>query len=139
MRETTVLSSMTALLLALPPAGFAWQAAPSPSPSASAAPTASSTPAPLPEDDYRPAQLLTGKRPQYPAKAARNRIAGTVVVRFEVDEDGKVKKARISRGIEELNNAALEAVRAWKFKPAVKAGQKVQVTLEAPVTFELPE
>jgi protein TonB len=69
----------------------------------------------------------------------RNKIAGTVVVRFEVDEDGRVKKARISRGIEDLNQAALDAVRAWKFRPAVKAGQKVQVTLEAPVTFELPQ
>jgi periplasmic protein TonB len=139
MRETTVLSSMTALLLALGQPALAWQAAPSPAPTATPAPAAASTPAPLPEDDYRPAQLLTGKRPQYPAKAVRNRVAGTVVVRFEVDEEGKVKKARISRGIEELNNAALDAVRAWKFKPAVKAGQKVQVTLEAPVTFELPE
>ena len=141
MRETTVLSSMTALLLALSPAAFAWQTAPAPSPAppASPAPAAASTPAPLPEDDYRPAQLLKGKRPLYPPKAARNRIQGTVVVRFEVDEEGKVKKARISRGIEDLNNAALDAVRAWKFRPAIKAGRAVQVTLEAPVTFELPQ
>src|SRR5687767_5844294 len=112
MRETTVLSSMTALLLALSQPALSWQAAPSPAPTATPAPAAASTPAPSPEDDYRPAQLLTGKRPQYPAKAVRNKIAGTVVVRFEVDEEGKVKKARISRGIEELNNAALDAVRA---------------------------
>src|SRR5688500_2846787 len=139
MRETTVLSSMTTLLLAVSPLAFAWQAAPSPTPPASPAPAAASTPVPLPEDDYRPAQLLTGKRPQYPSKAARNRIQGTVVVRFEVDEEGKVKKARISRGIEDLNNAALDAVRAWKFRPAIKAGRPAQVTLEAPVTFELPQ
>ena len=129
MRRTPALSSMIALLLGLSPAALAWQTAASPAPPATVAP----------EDDYRPAQLLTGKRPVYPPKALRNKIAGTVVVRFEVDEDGKVKKARISRGIEDLNQAALEAVRAWKFRPAVKAGQKVQVTLEAPVTFELPQ
>ena len=130
MRETPALSSMIALLLAMSPAALAWQTAASPAPPA---------PAVAPEDDYRPAQLLTGKRPVYPPKAVRNKISGTVVVRFEVDEDGKVKKARVSRGIEDLNQAALDAVRAWKFRPAVKAGQKVQVTLEAPVTFELPQ
>ena len=133
MREAPVLSSLICLFLVFSSAVFAQTgAAASPAPVVSASPEAAT-------DEYRPAQLLTGKRPQYPVKAARKRVEGTVVVRFEVDDTGKVKKARISRGIDELNEAALEAVRAWKFKPAIKAGRAVQVTLEAPVTFELPQ
>lgn len=133
MHATAAVSSVIVLLVAMPLTALAWDQEASPITSASpVSPVATA-------DDYRPAQLMTGKRPQYPARAARNRIEGTVVVRFEVDEEGKVKKARISRGIVELNDAALDAVRAWKFKPAVKAGRPVQVTLEAPVSFQLPQ
>jgi protein TonB len=132
MRRTAALTSVIALLVALPLAAVAQDPPARPKGAASPGP-------PLAADDYRPAQLMTGKRPQYPAQAARNKIEGTVVVRFEVDEKGKVKKARISKGIEELNEAALDAVRAWKFKPAIKAGRPVEVTLEAPVNFELPQ
>lgn len=139
MRETPALSGIIALLVALPITTLA-QTAPSPAPTAApAAPVSAASTAAPSDDDYRPAQIVTSKRPQYPRKAARNRIQGTVVVRFEVDEEGKVKKARISRGIEDLNEAALDAVRAWKFRPAIKAGRPVQVTLEAPVSFELPQ
>jgi periplasmic protein TonB len=110
-----------------PPAGepAAGEPAPSPVPVAGVA------------DDYQPAKLLSSKRPQYPALAARNKIEGTVLVRFVVDTNGKVKDARVVQGIPDLHEAALESVRGWKFKPAIRAGRKAKVTLEAPVVFQL--
>jgi TonB family protein len=75
--------------------------------------------------------------PNYPAKARAAGIQGTVIVLALIGRDGEVKEARIRQSIPELDEAALEAVRHWKFKPALAAGQPLAVWVAIPVKFTL--
>jgi periplasmic protein TonB len=103
-------------------------------------PTASPTPLPSPGilGDYdQPPRLKKIKQPKYPADAFRRKLSGTVLVRFLVSDEGKVKNVRVIRGIPELDAAAVEAAQEWRFEPARKAGHPVEVIAEAPITFKI--
>ncbi len=67
------------------------------------------------------ARIAAGRmpKPSYPPYSRRNNQTGTVVVRFTVDENGRVTSASVhkSSGWPLLDNAALGAVRTWKFPP----------------------
>jgi len=105
-------------------------------------PAASPTPLPSPGilGDYdEPPRPLKIRQPKYPVEAFRRRVSGTVLLRVVIDAEGKVKDARVIRGIPELDAAALDAIKGWRFAPARKAGQPVQVTADAPVTFKVLE
>lgn len=78
-------------------------------------------------------------RPEYPTLALRNRDEGSVTVEADVDATGAVTDARIvdrSRS-RELDRAALDAVRAARFEPAVSGGRAVASTVRVPVDFRL--
>ena len=77
--------------------------------------------------------------PRYPASALRQRQSGTVLVRVEVDISGRpAGLALVQRsGSRELDRAALEAVRDWRFQPALRDGQPVPGSLVIPIDFRL--
>lgn len=77
--------------------------------------------------------------PRYPPLSRRMGEEGTVVLRVELDEQGKVCTARIatSSGFERLDSAALEAVRTWQCRPAHRDGQTVRVVALQPFKFML--
>lgn len=54
--------------------------------------------------------------PQYPDLARKMNLTGTVKIDVVVGEDGTVKTARVAGGHPVLANAALDAVRKWKFE-----------------------
>lgn len=54
--------------------------------------------------------------PQYPELARKMNLTGTVKIDVVVGEDGTVKTARVSGGHPVLANAALDAVKKWKFE-----------------------
>jgi TonB family protein len=59
-----------------------------------------------------------------------------VLVRVIVAEDGTIKDAHIIRGVrDDLDQAALEAVKVWLFEPAHKDGKPVAVWSQIEVTF----
>jgi TonB family protein len=73
-------------------------------------------------------RLLHSVAPQYPASAYRQKIGGSVTVRFTVGLDGKTHHIRIikahPRGV--FNHAAIQAVRQWRFKPPSTPTQVTQ-------------
>ena len=75
--------------------------------------------------------------PKYPIEARRDGIEGTVMVLALVGRDGSVEEVRIKHSIPVLDAAALEAVRRWKFTPAMTAGKPVAVWVGVPVKFTL--
>lgn len=79
--------------------------------------------------------------PAYPATSRRLNEAGTVVVRVELDETGRVAAARIatSSGHPRLDEAGLAAVRAWHCTPARRNGQAVRAIALQPFRFVLQE
>lgn len=75
----------------------------------------------------------------YPKKAVRRGWEGRVVLTYEVLPDGSVGRVELtqSSGRVLLDEAAREAVKKWKFQPALKGGQPVKDVVETPVTFKL--
>ena len=57
-------------------------------------------------------------QPEYPELARKMNITGTVKVEVVVAPNGKVKEAKVVGGHPLLANAALEAVKKWRFEPA---------------------
>ncbi|MEW6293883.1 MAG: TonB family protein [Pseudomonadota bacterium] len=123
--------------------------APAPPPQAEPVLTAPSAPV-APVAPPRPAGplTLTGELsvacpertpPRYPPLSRRMGEEGTVVLRVELDEQGKVCAARVSgsSGFERLDNAALEAVRTWQCRPAHRDGHAVRAVALQPFKFIL--
>jgi protein TonB len=77
--------------------------------------------------------------PKYPEEAKKNRIQGVVKVEAVIDKSGSVIEAKASESPDpSLAKAAVDAVRQWKFKPAVnKKGEPVQVNTTVTVNFRL--
>ena len=88
---------------------------------------------------YTPASYLSTPRPNFPATAKSARIGGTVILSVSLDDSGHpiAVNVRKSSGHSELDEAALRAVRAWRFHPAKLDERPVPTRLEVPVRFAL--
>lgn len=84
-------------------------------------------------------ELLAHIDPKYPPQAIKERHQGTVMMLILVDVHGNPKDIRVekSSGFSELDLAALEAVRQWKYKPEIKYGIPVEGYVRVPVNFNL--
>jgi TonB family protein len=76
-------------------------------------------------------------KPYYTLEAHRLHLQGTVVVRIKIDESGRVVDAKdMCGGNPLLLKSALDAARAARFTPTVRAGQPVKVSGVLTYTFE---
>ncbi len=77
--------------------------------------------------------------PTYPPAAVRRGISGTVTVRADVGADGTPTRVSVENSSRnrDLDRAALEAVRKWRFQPAQRDGQAVAASIVIPVDFKL--
>lgn len=127
-RITTLLASfagvlaLTAVLgiLAFPMAGTAW----------------ASQPIRI-EGDVQPPQVLHKAPPEYPESARKEKLEGTTVVKAVINEQGKVQDPAVetSSGHESLDEAAVDAVSTWTFKPATLKGKPVPVFYSITIRF----
>ena len=83
------------------------------------------------------ANLIHDVPPQYPTEAGRARIEGAVVLMAVIDKDGTVKDVRVESGLPILAQAAIDAVRQWRYKPYVIDGQPVEVDSRITINFTL--
>ncbi len=91
----------------------------------------------IPYDD--PPVPLRPIKPKYPEIAQEAGIEGTVVVQVFVDKNGRVKDTVILKGIPNtgLDEAATDAIRIVRFKPAKQRERAVGVWISIPVNFRL--
>ena len=82
-------------------------------------------------------EAVTKVAPTYPEDARREGIDGTVLVQALVLRDGAVAETRVMKSIPALDAAAVDCVRQWRFKPALKDGRPVAVWLAVPIRFSL--
>jgi protein TonB len=77
--------------------------------------------------------------PPYPESARRLGIQGVAQLRFEVLPTGRVGSILVDRsaGHPDLDRAAVDAVRQWRFEPARRGSEPVAVWVTLPVRFEL--
>lgn len=115
-------------------------------PASSVAPAVSSGVAPaiasgaVTPPDLR-AAYLSNPRPPYPLAARRRGLEGRVMLRAEILENGSCGRISVahSSGHEMLDQAALQAVKQWRFVPAQRGGEAVSAWAEIPVSFSLRE
>lgn len=76
--------------------------------------------------------------PVYPFELRQKKVEGTVYMLFIVDKDGRVVNPRVEKSDHPaFERPALEAVRQWKFEPAVRGGEKVASKMRIPIRFAL--
>ncbi len=83
------------------------------------------------------ASIITQTHPVYPPLARQARIQGTVVLHAIIDKDGKVAQLEVVSGHPLLVQAALDAVKQWRYKPTLLNGDPVEVDTTIQVTFTM--
>lgn len=111
----------------------------------SAAPEPAAVPAPLAQEAERPdtaPRQIQGacSPPDYPARALRMGWSGTVLLSIDVSAAGTVSAVRVetSSGHDCLDQAAVAAVKRWRFHPAKLRGASVASTVNKPIEFTRP-
>jgi protein TonB len=103
-------------------------------------------PPPPPPPATRPIRLHSGiipprkivdVAPVYPAIAQQARRDGIVILETVIDATGVVESVRVLRPVPLLDQAAVDAVRQWRFTPALLNGEAVPVVMTVTVNFTL--
>jgi TonB family protein len=83
-------------------------------------------------------KVLFQPDPEYSEEARKAKYQGTVVLWLVVGPDGRAHDIRVARTLGlGLDEKAMEAVKTWKFEPAMKDGRPVSVMINVEVTFRL--
>ena len=88
-------------------------------------------------EGIRAPQKLVDVVPVYPSAARDARIEGMVIVEATIDVHGNVEAARILKSVPLLDQAALDAVRHWKYTPTLLNRVPVAIIMTVTVNFRL--
>jgi len=83
------------------------------------------------------AKLVNMVRPLYPPLAKQARISGSVLLHAIIAKDGSVIQLEVVQGHPLLVQAALDAVRQWRYQPTLLNGDPVEVDTTVTVVFSL--
>lgn len=83
--------------------------------------------------------LLKRSAPVYPQIAKEARVSGSVVIQATISRTGQVENARVVNGPTMLRQAALDAVKTWRYRPYLLDGQPVEVETTVNVVFSLAD
>ncbi len=83
------------------------------------------------------ANLVSQVRPVYPQLAKQARVQGVVVLEAEISKEGTIENLRVLNGHPLLTQAAIDAVKQWRYKPTMLNGQPVTVVTTITVTFQM--
>lgn len=79
--------------------------------------------------------LKTKIDPVYPAEAIKNQVSGTVVLHATISTKGNVESLRVISGPASLQQAALDTVRQWTYRPYLLNNMPVEVETTINVVF----
>src|SRR5262249_34003196 len=85
------------------------------------------------------ANLLRQTEPVYPPLAKQARVQGAVILEIVIGADGSVKETHVISGHPLLEQAAVDAVQTWAYKPTVLNGQPSETVTTVTVNFALPQ
>jgi protein TonB len=86
----------------------------------------------------RPPELTYKVDPEFSEEARKAKFSGNVQVYLWIDEQGNPSHVKVIRGVGMgLDEKAVEAVRQYKFKPAMQNGKPVKVDLYIDVNFQI--
>ncbi len=99
-------------------------------------------PPPIAAKPVRISRIMEGNvvrriEPMYPALARQARIQGTVVLSAVISREGTIQHLQAINGQPMLQQAAIEAVRQWRYRPYLLNGEPVEVETQITVNFTL--
>jgi periplasmic protein TonB len=86
-----------------------------------------------------PPEPVESSSPAYPTAARRRRAEGVVLIRARVGRGGAVIEAHVAQtsGARDLDQSALEAVKGWRFRPAMHGRDPLEAWVSVPIRFQL--
>ena len=81
--------------------------------------------------------LLQKVTPQYPPIAKAARVSGTVVLQANISKTGAIENLKVISGPQMLQQAAMDAVRQWRYRPYLLNNEPVEVETTVNVIFSL--
>lgn len=92
--------------------------------------------------DIRVSHMMEGNlvyrvQPAYPALARQARIQGSVVLRAVINREGRIEDLQVLSGHPMLVQAAMDAVRQWRYRPYILNEQPIEVETQITVNFTL--
>jgi TonB family protein len=94
--------------------------------------------APLPVGgDVKQAKLISSVAPVYPTLAKNQHVSGSVLVDALIDATGHVTTMKVVSGPTLLHQAAMDALKLWKYQPATLDGKAVSMHLTVTIQFRL--
>ncbi len=87
--------------------------------------------------ELQPARLISSPPPTYPQVARMGNVRGTVVINAVVNEAGKVTEMKVISGSPLLTQAAMDALRNWKYEPATLNGHPTVSHVQVSINFTL--
>ncbi len=99
-------------------------------------PSAPAEPLPV-GGDVQQAKLISSVPPIYPALAKNQHISGNVLVDALIEANGRVTTMKVVSGPTLLHQAAMDALKQWKYRPALLDGKPVPMHLTVTIQFRL--
>ena len=88
--------------------------------------------------DVKAPEKILAPQPQYTEIARKARIQGVVIVQAIIDKEGNVTNVKVLKGLPMgLEEAAVSAIKQWRFRPATLNGKPVTVYYNLTVNFKL--
>jgi periplasmic protein TonB len=94
-------------------------------------------PAPPKGGDLQQPKLLSSVAAAYPPLARAQRVQGDVTIDALIDVNGKVSATKVLNGNLLLQNAAIDALRLWKYQPARLNGEPIPIHINVTIAFHL--
>jgi len=86
--------------------------------------------------DKKKAKLIKKVEPEYPEEAKKEGIQGVVIIEGTTDKKGNVAKVKVLKGEHKiLNEAAIKAVKQWKYKLPIIKGKPMAITFTVTIRF----
>jgi protein TonB len=82
--------------------------------------------------------LVRRVEPQYPEQARLHQVQGAVLLDVRIGRDGVVQEVKLVSGNQLLADAAMTAVRQWRFKPHFVNGNAADMETKITLKFTLP-
>jgi protein TonB len=82
-------------------------------------------------------ELLHRVEPIYPEIAVMAKVTGTVILEAVVATDGTVESVKVLRPVKFLDQAAIDAVKQWRYKPLILNGLSTPFVLTVTLTFSI--
>jgi protein TonB len=79
--------------------------------------------------------LVKRVEPAYPDVALMAKVGGMVILEAVVDADGTVESVKVLRSVKFLDNAAIEAVKQWRYSPLILNGVPTPFVLTVTLNF----